>query len=204
VRCALAENALYQGDFSTARIHLQAASNLLEISENRWLQALVYYFQGLLAYYEENAATASMWLREAAALARAGQYRPDLARSLVALGRVRRALGEFLPAYELLLEGLDLFRVLGHKLGIAQAIEELGAVCTVRGDAVQAAMLFSTAHALRAEMGAPLAPVDRVAYDSVVAACRSQLGETAFAEVWARSVARPFQDVVADVLKQLT
>jgi hypothetical protein len=96
---------------------------------------------------------------------------------------------------------LDLFRALGHKLGIANAIEELGAVRAVQGDGVQAAMLFSTAHALREGMGAPLPPVDRAAYDSVVAVCRAQLGETAFDEAWARAAARPFQEVVEEVLK---
>jgi predicted ATPase/DNA-binding SARP family transcriptional activator len=201
VLCALAENAISQGDFSTARFCLQAASNRLGTSENKWLQTLVCYFRGLLAHYEGNAVAATMLLDETTALAREGQYKPDLARSLVALGRVRRTLGQVLPASELLVEGLDLFRALGHKLGIANAMEELGAVRAVQGDGVQAAMLFSTAHALREGMGAPLPPVDRAAYDSVVAVSSAQLGETAFAEAWAHAAARPFQEVVEEVLK---
>jgi hypothetical protein len=172
------------------------------MSENRWLQTLLCYFQGLLAYFEEDAVTATMLLSETTALAREGQYKPDLARSLVALGRVKRAQGQVLPASDLLLEGLDLFRALGHKLGIAFAIEELGALRAVQNDGEQAAMLFSTAYALREKMGAPLPPVDRPAYDSVVAGCRAQLGETAFAEAWARAAAKPFQEVVEEVLKR--
>jgi len=202
VRCALAENAICQGDLATARFCLQAASNLLGTSQNKWLQTLVCYFRGLLAHYEGDGVAAMTLLDETTALAREGQYKPDLARSLVALGRVRRTLGQLLPASELLTEGLDLFRALGHKLGIANAIEELGAVSAVQGDGVQAAMLFSTAHALREGMGAPLPPVDRAAYDSVVAVCRAQLGETAFAEAWAHAAARPFQEVVEEVLKR--
>ena len=57
------------------------------------------------------------------------------------------------------------------------------------------------AHALREGIGAPLPPVDRAAHDSVLAACRAQLGETAFAEAWAHAAARPFQEVVEEVLK---
>ena len=57
------------------------------------------------------------------------------------------------------------------------------------------------AHALREGMGAPLPPVDRADHDSIVAACRAQLGETAFAEAWAHTAARPFQEVVEEVLK---
>jgi hypothetical protein len=99
------------------------------------------------------------------------------------------------------MEGLDLFRALGHRLGIASAIEELGAVSALQGDGLQAAMLFSAAHALRQGMGAPLPPVDRPAHESVVAVCRAQLGETAFAEAWAHAASRSFQEVVEEVLK---
>jgi hypothetical protein len=51
-------------------------------------------------------------------------------------------------------------------------------------------------------MGAPLPPVDRAAYDAVLATCRAQLGETAFAEAWAHAAARPWQEVVEEVLEQ--
>ena len=199
--CALAENATSQGDLATARFHLQAASNLLQTSENKWLQTLVHYFRGLLAHYEGDAVGAMTLLEETTALAREGQYRPDLARSLVALGRVKHTLGQVLPASELLVEGLDLFRVLGHKLGIATALEELAAVSVRQGDGMQAATLLSAAHALREAMRAPLPPADRPAHESVLAACRAQLGETAFAETWARAAARPYQAVVEKALK---
>ncbi len=201
VQCALAENALYQGDLATARTHLQTASNRLGTFENKWLQALVCYFRGLLAHYEGDGVEAIKLLGKATALAREGQYKPDLARSLVTLGRVKRTLGQLLPASELLMDGLDLFRALGHKLGITNALEELGAVKVVQGDDAQATMLFSTAHALREGMGAPLPPVDRPAYDTVLAACRARLGETAFIETWAHAAARPFQEVVEESLK---
>ncbi len=114
---------------------------------------------------------------------------------------MKRTLGQVVPASELLREGLGLFRTLGHKLGIACTLEELGALSAVLGDGGQAAMLLGTAHALREGIGAPLPPVDRAAHDSLVAACRAQLGETAFAEAWARGAARPFQDTVAEVLE---
>jgi len=182
--CALAENAISQGDLPMARLCLQKASNLLGTSENKWLQMLVCYIRGLLAFYEGDEMAAILLLDKAMALAREGQYEPDLARSLVALSRVKRTLGQVLPASELLMEGLDLFRTLGHKLGIASAIEELGVVYVIQGDGVQATMLFSTAHALRETLGAPLPPVDLAAYESVIATCRTQLGEAVFARAW--------------------
>jgi len=185
VLCAQAENAISQGDLATARFRLQEASDLLGATENKWLQTLVCFFRGLLAHYEGDAASATMLLEETVALAQAGQFKPDLARALIALGRVKRTLGEFGQATELILEGLNLFRTFGHKLGIANSIEELGAMSVAQGDGLQAVRLFSTANTLREEMGALLPPVDRAAHESVVAACRSQLGEVAFARAWA-------------------
>jgi predicted ATPase/DNA-binding SARP family transcriptional activator len=200
VLCGLAQNAICQGDLAAARLRLQAATNLPTISEYKWLQTLVHYYRGLLSYYEGDAVAAMTLLEEATALAREGQDRSDLARALVALGRVRCTLAQLLPASELLMEGLDLFRVLGHKLGIANALEELGALSAVQGDGVQAALRLGTAQALRERIGAPLPPVDRAAHDSLVAGCRAQVGETAFAEAWARGAARPWQEVVEEVL----
>jgi predicted ATPase len=199
--CALAENAISQGDLSTARSHLHAVSNLLVTGEHRWLQTLLWYFRGLLAHYEGDAAAAMRWLEETTALARQGQFKPDLARSLVALGRVRRTLGEVWPASELLIEGLELYRAPGHKLGIAWALEELGALRVAEGDSVQAVTLLGAAHTLREQIGAPLPPVDCPAHDSVLAACRAQLGESAFAAAWACGAARPWQEVVEEVVK---
>jgi len=59
---------------------------------------------------------------------------------------VRRTLGEFGKASELILEGLNLFRTLGHKLGIATALEELAAVRAAKDEGGQAAMLFVAVH----------------------------------------------------------
>ncbi|HLO27840.1 MAG TPA: tetratricopeptide repeat protein [Anaerolineales bacterium] len=201
VLCALMENKIAQGDFSSAQLHLQAASNLFKLSENKWLHVLLLYFRGMLAYYQGDAGEAAGLLGETTALTRESQYKPDLARALIALGRVKRTLGEFEQASELILEGLDLFRTLGHKLGMAIALEELAAVCAAQNEGGQATMLFSVAHTLREKLGAPLPPVDSTAYDSAIAANRTQLGETAFKEIWASASVRPFQEVVEGILE---
>jgi len=201
VLCAMTENALVQGDFSTAHFHLQAATSLLGSSENKWLQVLMRYFRGLLAYYEGDTEQAAVLLGETTVLAREGQFKPDLARSLVTLARVRLKRGENLLATELLREGLSLFREFGHKLGIVNALEALANVSAVLGDDAQAVRLFATAHNLREELGAPLPPIDRNDYDSTVAACRAQLGDAVFADLWERASARPYKEVVEEILK---
>jgi tetratricopeptide (TPR) repeat protein len=201
VHCAMAENAIAQGDFSTAHFHLQTASSLLGSTENKWLHVLVLYFRGLLAYYEGGFDEAAVLLEESTALAREGQFKPDLARSLVTMSRVRLRQGEVILGSELLREGLSLFWEFGHKLGIAVSLEALANLSLVQGDGINAVMLIAIAHSIREVLGAPLPPIDHYAYDSAVATTRAQLGDSVFTELWARSKSRPYKDVVEEILK---
>jgi tetratricopeptide (TPR) repeat protein len=198
---ALAENEIAQGDFSAARFHILAASNRIKSSDNKLLNTLLCYFRGLLAYYEGDAEGAAELLGEAVALTRKGIYKPEVARSLIALARARRKQGEIVQATELVLEGLDLFGKYGHKLGVAIALEELAGVCADQRDGAHTAMLLSVAHALRESIGAPLPPVDRTDYDSAVEVSRTQLGETVFTAIWADASTRHFQGVVEEIFK---
>jgi tetratricopeptide (TPR) repeat protein len=196
--CALAENEITQGHLSAARLYLQDASASEETSENRWLHTLVGYFQGLLAYYEGNMERAALSLETTIALARESQYKPDLARSLVTLGRVMHALGENTRAAALFGEGLGLFREMNSRLGIATALEGF-AELAVSENAIRAAHLFSAAAVIRKAIGAPLPPVDRPAYERDIAAIRAQLDEVAFTDAWAQGQDDSWESVVAEI-----
>jgi predicted ATPase len=201
VLCFLAENEITQGNFSTARLHILAASNRVELSENKSAYTLVCHFRGVLAYYEGDAEVAAQLLGEALALARQGIYKFEVGRSLLALSRVKRTLNEIGQATELILEGLDLYSKYGHKLGVAIALEELAAVCAVQGEEAQAVKLLCVAQSLRERIGAPLPPVDRSAYESTIEVSCAQLGETVFAEIWADASMRRFEEVVEEILR---
>jgi predicted ATPase/DNA-binding XRE family transcriptional regulator len=201
VLCSLAENEIAQGNFSAARLHILAASNYVKLTENKLAYNVVCHFRGLLAYYEGNAEGAAELLEEALALARQGIHKFEVGRSLIALARVRRLLGEVEQATELILEGLDLFRKHGHKIRIAIALEELAAICMVQRHEAQAVELFSVAHTLREKICAPLPPVDRSAYDSAIEVSQAQLGETVFAAIWADASTRRFEEVVEEILR---
>jgi predicted ATPase/DNA-binding SARP family transcriptional activator len=195
VLCALAENAISQGDLATARFHIQAASDLLGTSQNKWLQTLVCYFRGLLAYYEGDAVAATMLLHEAKTLAQAGQFKPDLARSLVAMGRAIRSQGDAKQAVIWVRESLDLYHRLDQKLGIAICLEEIARWASEK-DARQAAKLFGVAEAIREAIGAPLSPIDRPYHESDVARTRAQLSEAAFAFAWNEGNAMSLEEAI--------
>jgi predicted ATPase/DNA-binding SARP family transcriptional activator len=201
VHCAIAENAIAQGDFSTAHLQLQAVSSIFGTSKNKWLQVLVGYFRGLLAYYEGDNGEAASFLEATIVNARAGEFKPDLARSLVTLGRVMHRSGEVEQATRLLYEGLGLFREIGNKLGIASALEAIAYVSANQEKGAYTVSLFATAHNLRKGLGAPLPPIDRTAYDSAVGTTRSQLGEPLFTKLWVAAETRSFEDVVKEIFK---
>ncbi len=186
--CALAENHIAQGELSAARARLQEALAHTQASENTWLHALVGYFQGVLAYYEGDTESAAALLEETVRLARESQYKPDLARSLIALSRVTHERGDARQATALLREGLGLFRELGHKLGMTTALEGLAELAAAE-NAKRAASLFGAAGAIREAIGAPLPPVDSGAQERDLAAVRAHLTEEAFARAWAEGQA---------------
>jgi predicted ATPase/transcriptional regulator with XRE-family HTH domain len=197
--CALAENDIAQGQLSAAHSRLQEASARIETSENRWLQALVGHFQGVLAYYEGDTEQAVALLERTIALARESQYKPDLARSLIALGRVMRVRGDAIRARAVLREGLDLFQRLKHKLGTATALEGLAELAAAE-NAERAARLFGAAGAIREALGAPLPPVDRGAHERDLATVRAHLAEETFARAWTEGHAMSLEQAASDAL----
>ena len=197
--CALAENEIAQGNLSAARLHLDDACPCAERSGNKWLLVLTGYFDGLLAYYQGNLEHASALLEQTVTLARQSQYKPDLARSLVTLGRVRGAQGQAALAAALIGEGLCLLLESDSRLGIATALEAF-AELKVPTAPEHAVRCWSAADALRSALGAPVPPVDRPAYERDITAVRALLGETAAADAWARGQAEPYEAVAAEVL----
>lgn len=196
--CALAETDLLQGELAAARARLAEVSARPELSLNKWLQVLVGYLQGILAYYEGDKGRAVTLLEETIMLAREGDYKPDLARSLVALGRARCRRGEETEAAVLLQEGLRLFLELGHRLGIVTALEALAELAAE--DATQAVRLLATADATRKTIGAPLPPVDQASRESLLAAMGDRLTEETFARAWAEGQASSPEQAAASIL----
>ena len=98
-------------------------------------------------------------------------------------------------------EGLALGRVLGDKRLIAYSLEAFAEFDLAETRAGWAARLLGAAEALRRAIGAPLTPADRSEYDARVAAARAQLGDGAFAAVWAEGRAMSLEQAVACALE---
>ncbi len=73
----------------------------------------------------------------------------------------------------------------GNRETLTFGLEGLASVVAAQGEVAWAARLWGAAEALRETTGAPIAPVERRAYEARVTAARAQLGERPFATAWA-------------------
>jgi len=140
---------------------------------------------GLLALGEGDTALAYSRVEQAVALFKEMRHRYGTTVSLYTLAQVVAAQGDDARAQSLYEEGIAVARQEGNRQMVAVGLEGLARVVAVQGALSWAARLWGVAEALRETSGAPIAPRERPAYESSVAASRAQLGEQPFATAWA-------------------
>jgi DNA-binding CsgD family transcriptional regulator len=120
-----------------------------------------------------------------------------VASALSELGRVAASNGDGATARDLYEESLTLYRELGDRFFIVQALEALADVAVRLKNPAWAARLLGAAHTLREALGVPRAPIDAPGYERCVAAARAQLGAQTFASAWAAGQMMTPQQAVA-------
>jgi len=143
------------------------------------------YLAGWAALYEGDTASARTLLEAYLQLNRERGDRHAIADGLSVLGRIALAHGDLKEARVLYEESLAGAGEIGDKLIIAPSLEGLAEVVSTQGEAVWAARLWGAAEGLRATIGSPILPVERIPYEKAVATARIQLGEPAFTASWA-------------------
>ena len=118
-----------------------------------------------------------------------------MARSLGVLGRIAFRQGNFQEAVEKHNESLVLFRELGEKLGVIQALEKLGSVA-VEPDPIRAARLLGAATGARETIGAPLPAYERAEHDAAVNHVRALLDGAVFSAAWADGRAMTLEQAI--------
>jgi predicted ATPase/transcriptional regulator with XRE-family HTH domain len=162
---------------------------------------------GQLALSQGDAALARCLSEESLVLCREMGHRSGIARSLFVLGRVAEGLGDYVAARALYEESLAIGRVvddnrhLASRLAFSTFIEGLAGLFVAQGEPVKAVRLWGAADALREAMGTPIPPVYRADYERSVAAARAQLGENAFAAVWAEGRMMTLEQVLTPLTR---
>ena len=116
---------------------------------------------------------------------------------LLNLGLVAFAQGNADAARAYFEQSLALYETLGERGSLAACLDGLAGVHAVNGEAERAAQLLGAAEALRAAIGEPVQPTDRIDYERFVAAARSRLDEASFTAAWSAGARLTPEEAIA-------
>jgi predicted ATPase/class 3 adenylate cyclase len=201
----LGRTEAFRGNHERAAGLLAAGARGAQELGNPWGLARARTFQGQVAYARGEYRRAEAWFEESLALHRDAPGRGDpwaSALALAGLGNVARAQGDSGRAMACYAQSLAASRELGDREEIARCLEDVAALAGAQARPRRAARLLGAAVAIREEIGTPVAPFEREAYERQVAALRSTLGVRDFATAWASGRAMSLEQAVADALEE--
>jgi tetratricopeptide (TPR) repeat protein len=191
-----------QEDLRRASMLLEEALGLFQEVEDRYGCAAILNSLGEIAVAQRDFARAIARYEECLALCRELEHKAHIADVLGKLGEVWNAQGNKIQARASLAESLALFQDIGARRGIASCLARFAGVASVQGYMMRAVRLSGAAEALRNVIGTRMEPDDRVQYERIVAAARTQLGESVFAQAWAEGHAMTLEQAIAYALSE--
>jgi predicted ATPase/class 3 adenylate cyclase len=197
----LAQN---QGDDAAARSLFEESLAIQRLLGNQRMIAVLLNNLGWVSHNQGDLEAAHSFYEEALQIWRELADKADLAVTLINLALVAQERADEAQAIHRYEESLALFHELGDRYGIAACLKELGGLVLAQAQPERATRLYAAAHALREAMGVPLPPSDSLDYERCLAALREQLGEPAFAAVWAEGSAMSLEQAVAFAAETVT
>jgi hypothetical protein len=97
-------------------------------------------------------------------------------------------------------ESIRMFKELGHKRGIARALECLAASAAAQSNARKSLRLAGAAAALRQRIGAPLTPTEQMKLEKALEFARRTLGNAAGVSAWMEGWALSVEQAVSEAL----
>jgi non-specific serine/threonine protein kinase len=156
---------------------------------------------GVLARHARDPQATAL-LDESLSIARELGDKEGEANTLHDLGKLAAERGEFACAHRLHADSLKIYRTLGERCGSAAAIEALACVACATDDAAGAIELWGAPGRLREEMGAPVPPRDREAYERDLAGARRVLAdENRFERIWQGGRRLSLDEAIEQALK---
>ena len=176
--------AYFLGDYPTARRYYQESLQAARQKNISGDIAQTLTRLGDLERLEGNYAQAEEFYRECLSKMQALNTKLEIASALHKLSFIARHADNLPKARLLLQESLILQQESGNKQGIAECLFALAGVCGAEGREPLAVQLFAAAQAFLDQVGAPLAPADRVDSERDLTALRASLGDEAFQTAW--------------------
>jgi Tetratricopeptide repeat len=118
------------------------------------------------------------------------------------LGMVALFQGDQATARRRFGESLPISLKLGHRTGIAGALEGLGELAMREGELERGARLLGACEALRETINVPVSPADQSEHEQAMAGVRSALGKQGLDALWSEGRAMTQEQAVAFALKE--
>ena len=184
--CLVGRIALYENSLKTARAHFEDAAALYLALGNRHDTVHTRAVLGVTMAFQGELVAAESMLEDTMTLAQEIGHERATYHCLVGLGRVAIERGHMTAAEELMQQGLSVARK--HRLArvLPDLLPGLAMVRLEQGEPAEATQLLSAAAAFRHTFGLALAPLFAAFSEQALKVARRQLGESAFAEAWAK------------------
>jgi len=188
-----------QGDLTEAERVFQQALDVLS-DNNGWGVASVLYGLGRIAGVRRDLAGAARYYRQALALYRQIDARPEMARCLAGLGGIALSQADLGTAAATLTESMRLSLAAGHRLAIARGLQALAALASASGDIRQAVRLAGAARAANEAIGAQPSAAGNRRIDSLLDVARGTIGPDAVTSLLAEGRAMSPHQAAASML----
>jgi ATP/maltotriose-dependent transcriptional regulator MalT len=182
----LAEVLFDEGDLTEARPLGEEGLTLFREVGDKEDVAYSLDLLGRIHLQQGNSAQASTCAQESLAMFRAIGSRRGSVQPLTLLARVAALQGDYVAAHALYEEGLAIAAEVHARGFLAYCLVGLGEVVAAEEQVAWAVRLWAAAETLYKTIATSLPPVERTAYERLMAAARAQLGEETFATAWAQ------------------
>lgn len=199
---AMGWTALVQGDHACARSFFEEGLALVQELGQTHDIAVGFTSLGAMALVQGDYSRAHALCEKSLALGRTLGAKTVIGVSLATLGSMALIQGDNVRAQACFEECLPLCQQTGNKLLTAVCLIGLAGAAAGQRQATRAARLAGASESLLYAIGSSIPPVVRPHYDMIVAAMRFQLGEVAFATLWASGRALSPEQAIAYALNE--
>ena len=196
-------NLVVEKNFAEAKPILEESGSLFQQARDEWGHAYVVMLLGWMSFVQNDLASALPVLEQASAIFEKLGERYFMCVCLRYIGIIKIRLGDIKQGVEALRDSLTLAHQLGSKYEIAAAFFRWGQAAQYLGSPARTVTLFwaaKNAHETIA-VGVWTQGLD-AEFETVLAHCRAELGEEAFAEAVERGRAMTMEQAIAYALEE--
>jgi non-specific serine/threonine protein kinase len=192
--------ALVRGEPAQARVWHEGALAAARLAGSAVVEAGSLSNLGEVAHAEGNLREAVRFYRESMVVARDLPDKLIAARSQTNLAIVEAERGNWRQAFIGHQEALRSYQVVGESRGVASSLEGMAGALARCREAREAVRLFGAAASLRQRMGAPMAVVERAAYENGIRIAEAALTTAEYADAWTAGFFQDTAEIVRAVM----